>query len=241
MKNKKKLLVAVAAMGLLAVGTAGVGTAAWYAADSMGVKANETTNISTAKTANLSDLVITANYAGTGGASAIKAVELTQASDGVTKVWNGADAVPASNQGSLVKSERIKLTFTGASMTNYVGLTYTVTMKATGQLRIATSTNAASDAAWTTNNYVSTYSAATAYDDVSHTFTGGTGVAIGTITIASASTFTYASLLDIDGNSEVETDGLYFYVSISNKGANAAAESNTAADYGLIGVSSIAA
>ena len=32
MKNKKKLLVAVAAMGLLAVGTAGVGTAAWYSA-----------------------------------------------------------------------------------------------------------------------------------------------------------------------------------------------------------------
>ena len=30
MKNKKKLLIAVAAMGLLAVGTAGVGTAAWY-------------------------------------------------------------------------------------------------------------------------------------------------------------------------------------------------------------------
>ena len=33
MKNKKKLLVAVAAMGLLAVGTAGVGTMAWYTAD----------------------------------------------------------------------------------------------------------------------------------------------------------------------------------------------------------------
>ena len=32
MKNKKKLLIAVAAMGLLAVGTAGVGTAAWYQA-----------------------------------------------------------------------------------------------------------------------------------------------------------------------------------------------------------------
>ena len=30
MKNKKKLLIAVAAMGLLAVGTAGVGTAAWF-------------------------------------------------------------------------------------------------------------------------------------------------------------------------------------------------------------------
>ena len=34
MKNKKKLLIAVAAMGLLAVGTAGVGTAAWFTASS---------------------------------------------------------------------------------------------------------------------------------------------------------------------------------------------------------------
>ena len=32
MKNKKKVLIAVAAMGLLAVGTAGVGTAAWFQA-----------------------------------------------------------------------------------------------------------------------------------------------------------------------------------------------------------------
>ena len=36
MKNKKKLLIAVAAMGLLAVGTAGVGTAAWFQATTTG-------------------------------------------------------------------------------------------------------------------------------------------------------------------------------------------------------------
>ena len=34
MKNKKKLLIAVAAMGLFAVATAGVGTAAWFTASS---------------------------------------------------------------------------------------------------------------------------------------------------------------------------------------------------------------
>ena len=33
MKNKKKLLIAVAAMGLLAVGTAGAATAAWFSVD----------------------------------------------------------------------------------------------------------------------------------------------------------------------------------------------------------------
>ncbi len=47
MKNKKLLLVAVGAMGLVAVATAGVGTAAWYSATS-----NATVNAGTAAMTN---------------------------------------------------------------------------------------------------------------------------------------------------------------------------------------------
>ena len=64
MKNKKKLLIAVAAMGLVAVATAGVGTMAWWNATTGSVTVSTGDAIGTISTANstLSGIEIEADW-----------------------------------------------------------------------------------------------------------------------------------------------------------------------------------
>ena len=78
MKNKKKLLIAVATMGLFAVATAGVGTAAWFTASGeASTKANTVAGtLSTAQTsATVSGILFTVER--TSADSALEGVQLT--------------------------------------------------------------------------------------------------------------------------------------------------------------------
>lgn len=108
MKNKKKVLIAVAAMALVAVGTAGVGTAAWYqTAASASISANPTpttgTITSTYTDSATGNFVVTPLL--TGPATA---VELTDASNGKSYVFD--KSVTAENVATQGATHKIAVT-----------------------------------------------------------------------------------------------------------------------------------
>lgn len=120
MKNKKKLLIAVAAMGLLAVGTAGVGTAAWFQTTAQAAfnktGATQYAVSSTSTPATLGSFRITAKLGAPSGQ-----VSLSD-NDGATYVYNTGDVsnkLPASASTALHASIAVTyaITYEG-SMTN---------------------------------------------------------------------------------------------------------------------------
>lgn len=149
--------------------------------------------------------------------------------------------VEALNQNTLVKSRRgyVTLDTTVANITKNTsdattaadrdlldGVRLTLYISADDQLRVsaASGTNAASDDAWTTNNYVG------AYVEDAH-------VAIGIVDITSSSgvvSFTYDSELDI--NSSTADAGLNFYYSASPKDVDGSEGESTSTAYGTLTV-----
>ncbi|MCR5185389.1 MAG: hypothetical protein K6C32_04875 [Bacilli bacterium] len=88
MKNKKLLLVATAAMGFVALGTAGVGTAAWFASD-MNAKlsgATAATQIQADKEGTLADVAVTVTYTLVQGDKC----DLTNSSGATSYIYNGS-------------------------------------------------------------------------------------------------------------------------------------------------------
>lgn len=226
---------------------------AWYTVNGSLATSGVTQQISTINSAQLESKTIVASYAGTEDAQdhegEVRKVELTagavrEADEysvaqaiGTTYVFNGTKVVEATNQSTLTKSERVAVTFAVSDLQSYIGNKYEIRINATAQLRIATSTNAASDSAWTKNNYVGQYSAATTYDADAKEFTGGTEVLIGTITVTAANAVSYDSVVDI--NSTAADEALYFYVSVSPVDDDGSAEGDVGAAHGLIGISSV--
>ena len=114
-------------------------------------------------------------------------------------------------------------------MDAFVGNTYTVKIAAGGQLRantsLASGTFTNGKNAWVGANV------AVASDYLT----------VGTITITSATTLTYDSVLDINGSGEGNEDqGLYFYVSVTADNLTGADSKSAGDSYGTLSVQSIA-
>ena len=162
----------------------------------------------------------------TDGVAAIKQIDLTGA-DGVAKVWTGSEVVNASNQGALVKSEKVTLTFAtdhSATTGQYAG-TYPVTISASGHVRLATSyedsqADGANHGIWDSNDYVGYYYHTGEKIDPSGELSGSNVatanqvINLGFVVVANDGSFTYKGI----GTNGVVGDtvaGLVFYVSIS--------------------------
>ena len=216
---------------------------AWYTVNAT-LSSSGTQQVATAKNATLAGFVLNAAYAGTTtSTNAIKAVELTDYSDGTTYVWTGVKPTAATNQESLVKSEEITLTFgidasrigaqkefadssaANAALAEYQG-TYPVTVSANGKLRLSHSIDD-----WNDNKYVGYY-----YHTGEPTTAGGADAAaadqvvnLGYVVISNVGGISY---LDTDKSSVVS--GLKIYVSISPEHTNATEDSAVGANYGTI-------
>ena len=106
MKNKKLMLIATAAMGFVALGAAGVGTAAWYAATgaSLGTQTGGTANVTTASSVTTTDsFTVTASFSAPG------AVKLTD-DEGATYVWDGHNNLLVTDSGTAMAE--VTITFT---------------------------------------------------------------------------------------------------------------------------------
>ena len=114
MKNKKKLLIAVAAMGLLAVGTAGVGTAAWFvASQNVSITADDTPNGTFTVGQTSIELTLTAEIHFVAGNPNDASVQLT--------TWGKSDALAVS--GTAAENTRL---LTGAKANAGAAVTYSV-------------------------------------------------------------------------------------------------------------------
>lgn len=229
MKTKSKLVLGLSILSAATLAAATTSTFAWYTQQSA-INASGDQQIATANSAALAADTLTAHWAGTGAGDpkAIVKVELTQASDGETKVWTGREAAPATNQTLLVKSEKISLTFTtaNASKTGGYAGTYPVTIKTgnSDKLRISTSFVDQGTSGWDSNDYVSTYEA-------------GSVVNLGFIVVSNVGGITYKGINTAEGHvGEVgdDVDALVFYVSISPKEGSADEGVSAGTSYGTI-------
>ena len=204
---KKRLLITSALMTAVLGASLATGTYAWYQV-SAGFTATATTTVATAGNAALGEKALTASW------STIDALNLTD-TEGNCKVWNGQAVVDA-NDDAPVKADVCTLTLSGTDLAGYAG-TYTVTIRATDQVRISTGE--------LVNGAVGAY-------------TAGTGVVVGTITISNTGVISYDSVLDI--NEETADAGLNFNVSVSPDNPTGADTKAPGATYGTLSVVSIA-
>ena len=226
MKTKSKLVLGLSILSAATLAAGVTSTFAWYTAQA-GINSSGTENILTDKNVQMANDTLVAHFAGTGTSSAIKRVDLTDAS-GVAKVWTGSVAAPATNQGVLVKSEKITLTFStdhAATTGGYAG-TYPVTVTASGQLRLATSYNDSQTSgnagygAWDSNDYVGYYyHTGMAIDPAqentgTNTATGNQVINLGFVVVDSSGNITYKNIGD-GGVVGSAVDNLFFYVSVS--------------------------
>ena len=144
MKNKKKLLVAVAAMGLLAVGTAGVGTAAWYQAAQKATLSSATKYTVTTSAGTLDDIALKVVFT----ISQENGVELTAAASETTKYHSNGEDMPKTSPKTVGEFYVTNVTwdtsdpnYSDSKKNSLAAATYEVTLGSEGNVNILASSS----------------------------------------------------------------------------------------------------
>lgn len=244
MKTKSKLVLGLSILSAATMASAATATFAWFTANAtIGVN-GKTDQIKTIQNASLRGLAVTATWTGSGLNGAFVEPYLTDTS-GVARVWNGSSAVEDKAVAADRKHETMLLTLAvdanQENPSNYDG-TYTIKIGATDHLRVGTAVEVATEGkiggAVVNNQWQATtlYAEAGEGHSAGDINSKGTEVTLGTVTISNGVVSTYASQLVPTGKQA--SDGLYFYVSITNKGDQGTGESTEANAYGVVLVTS---